>query len=86
MVSKSNLFKRAWAMVRLNAKGACPLTFSAALRLAWREWKAGDVEFWAEAAPTPAQIVRDRIAYLETADRLGRVGLRNLAAAYAVAA
>lgn len=83
MVNKSDLFKRAWQLVRWNGG---KLTFAKALKLAWSEAKTGGAAEWSFEPPPAAQVIRDRIAFLETADRLGRVGIANLAAAYRMAA
>jgi hypothetical protein len=73
---KSNLFRRAHQIVRVNST----FSFSDALKLAWSELKEGATWHWLfdSVAETRATITA-----LENTTRLGPQGLRRLVAAYA---
>jgi hypothetical protein len=77
--TKSNLFKRAWQIVRVNND----FNFSAALKLAWSELKEFNGQtpyFWVF---DPIAQVKAKITTLENTTRLGVEGHKKLAAAYA---
>lgn len=63
---KSSLFRRAWEIVRVTRQTGTNWTFSAALKEAWSELKAGETFHW---PASPAAVAKRELVMAENVTR-----------------
>ena len=80
MISRSDIFKRAWALARMNREFAnAKITdFGKWLKLAWKELKTGNTQFWSTKRPSKQERIEAAIHTLEMQTTLGTDGMDRL--------
>ncbi|MBL4837717.1 MAG: hypothetical protein JKY34_09070 [Kordiimonadaceae bacterium] len=80
MINRSEIFKRAWALAKMNKQFAnAKITdFGKWLKLAWKELKGGNTEFWATSRPTQTEALATEVHTLQMSNRLGIAGVQRL--------